>query len=53
MVPAASVSGVYLAHPEARYFNVGPIGSDQLEDWAARNAVDLAAARRALSTLLP
>ena len=38
MTPAASVSGFYLAHPEATYFNVGPIGNDQLSDWAARNA---------------
>ncbi|MEY2771805.1 MAG: Methionine synthase, partial [Pseudomonadota bacterium] len=36
MTPAASVSGFYLAHPEARYFNVGHIGDDQLIDWAAR-----------------
>jgi 5-methyltetrahydrofolate--homocysteine methyltransferase len=38
MTPAASVSGFYLAHPEARYFNVGRIGDDQLRDWAARQA---------------
>jgi 5-methyltetrahydrofolate--homocysteine methyltransferase len=30
MAPAASVSGFYLAHPEARYFNVGRIGDDQV-----------------------
>jgi len=36
MHPAASVSGFYLAHPQARYFNVGRIGRDQLEDLAAR-----------------
>jgi 5-methyltetrahydrofolate--homocysteine methyltransferase len=52
MMPAASVSGFYLAHPEARYFNVGTIGPDQLADWAARNAIDEMSARRALSTLL-
>ena len=38
MTPAASVSGFYLAHPEAVYFNVGTIGNDQLADWAARCA---------------
>ncbi|KAB2840582.1 MAG: methionine synthase, partial [Burkholderiales bacterium] len=38
MTPAASVSGLYLAHREARYFAVGKIGSDQLEDYAARKA---------------
>jgi 5-methyltetrahydrofolate--homocysteine methyltransferase len=34
------------------YFNVGPIGDDQLADWARRNALDAAAARRALAPLL-
>ena len=52
MTPASSVSGFYLAHPEATYFNVGTIGSDQLADWAARNALDDAAARRALAPQL-
>jgi len=36
MMPAAAVSGIYLAHPEARYFAVGRIGRDQLEDYAER-----------------
>ncbi len=36
MLPASSVSGIYLGHPEARYFNVGRIGHDQLEDYARR-----------------
>jgi len=36
MTPAASVSGFYLAHPQAAYFNVGKIGPDQLEDQARR-----------------
>ncbi|VTU13930.1 methionine synthase [Variovorax sp. RA8] len=36
MMPAASVSGFYLSHPEATYFNVGKIGRDQLQDQAAR-----------------
>ncbi|MGH2635595.1 MAG: methionine synthase, partial [Actinomycetota bacterium] len=40
MTPAASVSGLYLAHPAARYFNVGRIGKDQVEDYAARCAMD-------------
>ena len=52
MTPAASVSGFYLAHPEAVYFNVGTIGNDQLADWAARCALDEAAARRALAPQL-
>ena len=36
MTPAASVSGLYFAHPAARYFNVGRLGRDQVEDYAAR-----------------
>jgi 5-methyltetrahydrofolate--homocysteine methyltransferase len=52
MTPASSVSGFYLAHPNAAYFNVGTIGEDQLADWAARNALDESAARRALAPLL-
>ena len=36
MTPAAAVSGIYLAHPDARYFSVGRIGRDQLEDYARR-----------------
>ncbi len=36
MVPAASVSGLYLANPAARYFNVGKIGRDQVDDYAKR-----------------
>ena len=42
MQPAASVSGIYLAHPEARYFNVGRIGRDQVEDYAGRKGVSVA-----------
>jgi 5-methyltetrahydrofolate--homocysteine methyltransferase len=52
MTPASSVSGFYLAHPDATYFNVGPIGNDQLVDWARRNALDEASARRALAPQL-
>jgi 5-methyltetrahydrofolate--homocysteine methyltransferase len=36
MTPAASVSGLYFSHPEAKYFNVGRIGRDQLEEYAKR-----------------
>ncbi|MBI3347548.1 MAG: methionine synthase [Burkholderiales bacterium] len=52
MTPAASVSGFYLAHPDAAYFNVGRIGDDQLADWAARCGLGDADARRALAPLL-
>ena len=36
MFPAASVSGLYFAHPESRYFSVDRISKDQVEDYAAR-----------------
>ena len=52
MLPAASVSGFYFSHPEARYFNVGKIGPDQLKSWAERNASSVEAAERALAPLL-
>ena len=52
MTPAASVSGFYLAHPEATYFNVGKIGDDQIEDWARRSAQDASLMRRSLAALL-
>ncbi|ALD89319.1 5-methyltetrahydrofolate-homocysteine methyltransferase [Cupriavidus gilardii CR3] len=49
MTPAASVSGFYLAHPEATYFSVGKIGQDQLEDMVARRHEDRTALERALA----
>ena len=45
MLPAASVSGWYFAHPESRYFGVGKIAEDQVADYAARKGVDAATAR--------
>ena len=42
MTPAASVSGVYFAHPESRYFNVGKIDRDQAQDYARRKGMPLA-----------
>jgi 5-methyltetrahydrofolate--homocysteine methyltransferase len=41
MLPAASVSGIYLGHPEARYFNVGRLGRDQIEDYARRKGMTI------------
>jgi 5-methyltetrahydrofolate--homocysteine methyltransferase len=41
MTPAAAVSGIYLAHPLARYFSVGRLGRDQVEDYAARKGMPL------------
>jgi 5-methyltetrahydrofolate--homocysteine methyltransferase len=51
MNPASSVSGFYLGHPEATYFNVGQIGEDQLADMAQRRGMDLETMRRALANL--
>ncbi len=52
MTPAASVSGFYLSHPQSAYFNVGRIGDDQLQQWAADQSIDAAVAARALAALL-
>ncbi len=41
MVPTAAVSGIYLSHPEARYFAVGKVGKDQITDYAERKAMAL------------
>mgnify|MGYP001820579694 FL=1 len=46
MNPAASVSGVYLGHPKSRYFAVGPIDREQVEDYAGRKGVSVAEAER-------
>jgi len=49
MMPAASVSGFYFAHPKARYFALGKIGRDQLVDYAARKGTSLAEMERWLA----
>jgi len=49
MTPAASVCGFYLAHPDSRYFNVGRIGQDQLQDLARRRGVDARELQRLLA----
>jgi 5-methyltetrahydrofolate--homocysteine methyltransferase len=49
MYPAASVSGWYFSHPASRYFAVGTIGADQLEDYARRKGISLDQARRWLA----
>ncbi len=49
MLPAASVSGLYLWHPQARYFGVGRIGRDQVADYARRKGWSLAEAERWLA----
>ena len=49
MLPAASVSGWYFAHPDAAYFAVGKIGKDQVEDYARRKNLPVATVERWLS----
>ena len=49
MTPAASVSGLYFGHPAARYFSVGRLGRDQVEDYAARKGDELREVERWLS----
>jgi 5-methyltetrahydrofolate--homocysteine methyltransferase len=41
MFPAASVSGLYFSHPEAKYFNIGRIGRDQIESYARRKGLSV------------
>jgi 5-methyltetrahydrofolate--homocysteine methyltransferase len=52
MLPTAAVSGFYFAHPESRYFGIGKIEKDQVEDYAARKGWDLATAERWLAPAL-
>jgi 5-methyltetrahydrofolate--homocysteine methyltransferase len=52
MWPAASVSGIYLAHPESRYFDVGRLSREQVEDYARRKGITIAEAEKLLSPRL-
>ncbi len=52
MDPASSVSGFYLAHPNAQYFNVGKVAADQVEDLAQRRGESVETVRRSLSSSL-
>ena len=52
MLPAASVSGLYFSHPQARYFNIGRIGRDQLESYAKRKDLSVDEMERWLATNL-
>ena len=49
MLPTAAVSGFYFWHPEARYFGVGKIGRDQVEDYARRKGMSVSVAERWLA----
>jgi 5-methyltetrahydrofolate--homocysteine methyltransferase len=46
MTPAASVSGLIFAHPESKYFTVGRLGKDQIDDYTVRRGLDLAEVER-------
>jgi 5-methyltetrahydrofolate--homocysteine methyltransferase len=52
MMPAASVSGLYFAHPEARYFTVGRVGRDQVESYARRKGIEIEEVERWLASNL-
>jgi 5-methyltetrahydrofolate--homocysteine methyltransferase len=52
MSPASSVSGMYYAHPESRYFAVGKINKDQVEDYAERKKMSVSEVERWLGPIL-
>ncbi len=52
MTPAASVSGFYFSHPDAKYFSLGKIERDQVEDYARRKGMELTEAGRWLAPVL-
>jgi 5-methyltetrahydrofolate--homocysteine methyltransferase len=52
MLPAASVSGLYFSHPDAKYFNIGRIGRDQIESYASRKRMAIEQVERWLSSNL-
>ena len=52
MVPAASVSGYYFSHPDAKYFGLGKIARDQVEDYASRRRMKVAVVERWIAETL-
>ncbi len=52
MQPGASVSGLYLSHPQSVYFGVGKISRDQIEDYAERKGLSVAVTERWLAPIL-
>ena len=52
MTPPSSVSGFYFNHPESKYFHIGKIGKDQLDDYCLRSGLSVEEARRWLAPLL-
>ena len=49
LIPASSVSGIYFAHPDSKYFALGNIIKDQVEDYAARKKMDIREVEKWLS----
>jgi 5-methyltetrahydrofolate--homocysteine methyltransferase len=52
MLPTAAVAGLYFAHPKSKYFMVGKVGKDQVEDYAKRKSMPVKAAERWLRPIL-
>ena len=52
MTPASSVSGLYLAHPDSRYFGVSRVERDQVEDYARRKSMPVEEVERWLAPVL-
>jgi 5-methyltetrahydrofolate--homocysteine methyltransferase len=52
MLPASSVSGLYFAHPQSKYFAVGKIERDQMESYSARKGQDTATSEKWLQSYL-
>ena len=52
MVPTVAVSGLYFSHPESRYFAVGKISKDQVEEYAERKGMEVSEAEKRLDQIL-
>jgi 5-methyltetrahydrofolate--homocysteine methyltransferase len=52
MYPAASVSGWYFSHPDSRYFGIGRVARDQVEDYAKRKGISVEEAEKWLAPVL-
>ena len=52
MWPAAAVSGIYYSHPQSKYFGLGKIAKDQIEDYVAKKGVSMEEAEKWLSPAL-
>jgi len=52
MTPTAAVAGLYFAHPKSKYFMVGKVGKDQVEDYAKRKSMPLRESERWLRPIL-